>query len=441
MKTVCKFGGSSLATAEMYERVAEIINADEKRVYIVASAPGKRFTSDTKVTDLFLAFYDERAKGNSGNSNFTLIEQRFEEICRKLKIDIGLEKLLTEIEREIPIGVSDVRKRDYSASRGEFLSAIVLAKFLGCQFVDTFDLLQMDPTGKVLEESYNRIKNITRKPGRFVFPGFYGSVNTPQGSYVKTFPRGGSDISGSVIARGVEAGLYENWTDNPLLSTDPRVVPEAKFISKITYRELRELSYMGASVFHEEAISPAKAKNIPIRILATKDPTGPSTAIVEKRTPEPNENIIGIAGKKGFTRVSLYKEQMHNEIGIVARTLEVFAKHNVSIEHIPTGIDIMSVVVSSDNFNNKTETITKQIREELGFEEISVQNGLALIAVVGLGMVNHPGTSGKIFEVLGRKKINVQLILQDPRETTIIIGISDEHLETAIQSLYQTFIN
>jgi aspartate kinase len=435
MVKVVKFGGSSLASAEQFRKVADIIHADEARKYVVPSAPGKRFSADTKVTDMLYGCYELAAKGKDFEKEFAAIKERYYSIIKELGLDLDMEKEFDTV-RACFIGKAG---RDYAASRGEYLNGLVLAAYLGYEFVDPADMIFFTDNGsfdstRTFAAVGERLKGIERA----VIPGFYGSMPNDT---IKTFSRGGSDITGSIIAAGVGADLYENWTDTSgFLVCDPRVVKDPEPIRTITYRELRELAYMGASVFHEDAIFPVRKNGIPINIKNTNKPDDTGTFIVESTSQKPIYTITGIAGKKGFTVVNIEKDMMNNELGFGRKVLEQFEKYGISFEHMPSGIDTMSVVVHQAEFADKEQEILAGIHRNCHPDVIDIETDLALIAVVGRGMKSERGTAGRIFSALAHAHINVKMIDQGSSELNIIIGVSEKDFEKACNAIYDIFV-
>jgi len=435
MTKVVKFGGSSLASAEQFKKVKDIITAEDSRRFVVPSAPGKRFSADTKVTDMLYGCYDLAAKGKDFTKEFDAIKERYNGIISELGLDMSLENEFNVIKACF-IGKAG---RDYAASRGEFLNGMVLANYLGYNFIDAADVIFFDERGqfdakrtnKVLSERLEGLDNA-------VVPGFYGSMPNDT---IKTFSRGGSDITGSIVAAAVNADLYENWTDTSgFLTTDPRIVKDPAPITTITYKELRELSYMGASVFHEDAIFPVRKAGIAINIKSTNAPEAPGTLIVESTSQKPAYTITGIAGKKGFTVINIEKDMMNAELGFGRRVLEVFEKNGVSFEHMPSGIDTMSVIVTQEEFADKEQEILAGLHRNCHPDMIEIETDLALIAVVGRAMKANRGTAGRIFSALAHSHVNVKMIDQGSSELNVIIGVSESDFETAVKSIYDIFV-
>ena len=436
MSKVVKFGGSSLADAKQFKKVADIIKADEERCYVIPSAPGKRFGDDTKVTDMLYHCYDEVVGGADFAKSFAPVRERFNGIISELGIDLSLEDEFVKIGRNF----ASCAGRDYAASRGEYLNGIILAKYLGYAFVDAAKGIFFDNKGNFDGDITNAcLGAILERTPRAVIPGFYGAM--PDGS-IKTFSRGGSDFTGSVVAKAVNASLYENWTDvSGFLVADPRIVSNPAGISVITYSELRELSYMGAGVLHEDAIFPVRSANIPINIKNTNAPQDAGTLIVPTGTEPPSKYLItGIAGKKDFSVISIEKDRMNSHRGFMRRLLQVLENHGIFPEHMPTGIDTVSVVVNSRELDHQREKLTERLVEVVKPDHFEIIDGLALIAVVGRGMRSAKGTATRVFAALSHADINIRMIDQGSSELNIIIGVANEDFETAINSIYDIFV-
>lgn len=432
---VAKFGGSSLADAEQFRKVADIIHADNTRRYVVVSAPGKRYPGDKKVTDMLYDCYDKAARGEAFEKDFKEIEDRFNSIIKELRLDISLE----EEFRRIKYLFAHCAGRDYAASRGEYLNAILLAKFLGLPFIDTVGLVCFNECGIFdLDKTLSKLSPRLSEVERAVLPGFYGSMPNDT---IKTFSRGGSDISGSIVASAVNADIYENWTDvSGFMVCDPRLVKDTKPITTITYRELRELSYMGASVLHEEAIFPVRAKGIPINIRNTNNPEEAGTMIVSQTDEKSSFTITGIAGKRGFSTIYIEKAMMNTMVGFGRQVLRVLEKNNICFEHMPSGIDTLSIVLSTDAIKGKEKAVIDEIIERTQPDHIEIENDLALIAVVGRGMKKAHGTAARVFAALSGAGINVKMIDQGSSELNIIIGVSEEDFEEATRAIYHAFV-
>ncbi len=439
MIKVCKFGGTSMADAKAMAQVKNIIESDASRKYIVVSAPGKRFKNDIKITDMLYKCNDEVLKTGSCANNFAVIRERFVEIVKDLGIDFDINKVLDETEKEIV----ENKSADFAASRGEYLSARVFAAYLGVEFVDCAEMIRFDRHGK-LNDDYtdDKVSSRLEDVERAVIPGFYGK--NFQGE-IKTFSRGGSDITGSIIAQGIRADLYENWTDvSGFLVCDPRIVPEAKTIKQITYKEVRELSYMGASVLHAEAITPVMKRRIPINIKNTFKPEDAGTMIVPNDQYKIDENdciITGIAGKKNFTVLLIEKSMMNSEVGFIRRVLSVVEHYGVCVEHLPSGIDTLSVVLESEQLKNGVLTnMVNEIRENVNPDYVHVIENISLIATVGHGMAMRAGTAATLFNALAKANINIRMIDQGSSELNIIIGVQNSDYERCISAIYNAFI-
>ncbi|MBQ1681404.1 MAG: aspartate kinase [Agathobacter sp.] len=435
MIKVVKFGGSSLASAEQFAKVGDIIRADESRKYVVPSAPGKRHGKDTKVTDMLYACYAKAEAGEDFRVDLMKIKERYDSIINGL----GVKTVLDEEFKTISQNFKDKIGVDYAASRGEYLNGIIMADYLGYEFIDAAEVIRFDEEGNFDAETTDKIlSKRLAKTERAVVPGFYGAYEDGR---VKTFSRGGSDITGSIVAKACHASMYENWTDvSGCLVTDPRIIENPKPIKVITYRELRELSYMGASVLHEDAVFPVRKAGIPINIRNTNDPDADGTLIVDSTVQKPEYTITGIAGKKGFVAVSIDKDMMNAEVGFCRKALEAFEENGISIEHMPSGIDTMTVFVHQAEFEGKEQQVISAIRRNTHPDVIELESDLALIAVVGRGMRSTRGTAGRIFSALAHSNINVRMIDQGSSELNIIIGVSNSDFEAAIKSIYDIFV-
>ena len=440
MKIVVKFGGSSLASAEQFKKVGKIIKKDEARKYVIPSAPGKRTPDDTKVTDLLYSCYGQALlEEDECEENFegllAEIKKRYEEIISGL----GLTLSLDEEFRTIRENFSKKIGRDYAASRGEYLNGIIMAAYLGYEFIDAAEVILFDAAGNFDAEKTDKLlSKRLAKTERAVIPGFYGSM---PGGKIKTFSRGGSDITGSIVSKAVHADLYENWTDvSGFLIADPRIVRKPKSIDVITYRELRELSYMGATVLHEDAIFPVRKEGIPINIRNTNSPEDKGTLIVEGTCRKPRFVITGIAGKKDFASITVEKAMMNSEVGFCKKVLEVFEENDISIEHMPSGIDTMTIFVHQDEFEEKEQKVIAGIHRAVEPDFLELESDLALIAVVGRGMRATRGTSGRIFSALAHANVNVKMIDQGSSELNIIIGVRNHDFETAVNAIYDIFV-
>lgn len=437
---VVKFGGSSLASAEQIAKAHAIITADPHRKYVVPSAPGKRSADDRKVTDLLYLCHESAEQGITFDEAFGIIDQRFREIASQLGVGLDMDSLLGEVKSKIAENAKAGRGPDYAASRGEYLNGRILAERLGVPFVDAADVIFFNTAGRLDEaRTYATLADTLKQLGRAVVPGFYGS--TPEG-YVKTFSRGGSDVTGAIVARAIDASVYENWTDvSGLLMTDPRIVSNPETIETLTYRELRELSYMGATVLHPEAVFPVRQTNIPVNIRNTNEPDHPGTLIVGSDPDTPTRHpITGIAGRKDFTIIHLEKALMNEVIGYGEQVLGVLRRHEVSFEHMPSGIDTLSIVVSDDELEGKLEAVLEELRRDLDPDAIDVDPNLALIATVGRGMKTKPGRAATLFSALAEAGVNIRMIDQGSSELNIIVGVNVNQFDTALKAIYAAFV-
>jgi len=432
---VTKFGGSSLADAGQFEKVKNIILMDHERKYVVPSAPGRRGPGDDKVTDLLYACHAAASEGKPFRHILERIRARYEEIQQELGLKVDLEKEFEEIGRQLQSGAT----RDYAASRGEYLNGKLLADYLEMPFVDAAEVVRFDGDGRLMEEETNALMGARlRALARAVVPGFYGA---DADGHIRTFSRGGSDVSGALVARAVNADVYENWTDvTGFRMADPRIVPDAQYISTLTYRELRELSYMGAGVLHEDAVFPVRKAGIPTNIRNTNDPKHPGTMIRANAGQDNAHIITGIAGHKGFSIVSVEKDMMNAELGFGRRVLQAFEEYNVSFEHLPTGIDTMCVVVHEKELAPHKEEVLSRIRELVQPDTITVSDHLALIATVGRGMVRAFGTAARLFTAISSQGISIRTIDQGSSELNIIVGVDEDDFEIAVKAIYDAFV-
>ena len=435
MKIVVKFGGSSLASAEQFKKVADIIHADPHRRFVVPSAPGKRFDGDTKVTDMLYGCYDLAEAGKDFDGALADIKARYDEIIEGLGLDLTLDKEFETIHEQFRLKAG----RNYAASRGEYLNGIVLANYLGFEFIDAATVIRFDDAGNFEADRTDLILSSRLKDVEYaVVPGFYGAQDD---GVVTTFSRGGSDITGSIVARAVNANLYENWTDvSGCMIADPRIIRNPEPITTITYKELRELSYMGASVLHEDAIFPVRQAGIPINIKNTNSPEDKGTMIVEKTCHVPKYTITGIAGKKDFVAINIEKDMMNAEIGFGRKVLEAFEKYGISFEHMPSGVDTMTVIVHQSEFEEKEQKVLTEIKHLVHPDVLDLEPDIALIAIVGRGMREARGTAGRIFSALAHAKVNVKMIDQGSSEINIIVGVKNSEFETAIKAIYDIFV-
>ncbi|WP_294132163.1 aspartate kinase [uncultured Clostridium sp.] len=434
MKTiVTKFGGSSLADSIHFKKVRNIIESNSDRKYVIPSAPGKRSSKDFKVTDLLYLCHAHVNSSISLDDVFKLISDRYHSIVAELNLNLDLDYYLNIIKNDIENGAS----ADYTASRGEYLNGIILANYLDIDFIDAKDVIKFNKYGTLnIKETYRLLKDKLSQHERAVIPGFYGSDENGE---IVTFSRGGSDVTGALVAASINANLYENWTDvSGFLMADPRIVNNPKKIKTITYGELRELSYMGASVLHEEAVFPVRTSGIPINIRNTNEPEDEGTLIVKNETKHEN-TITGVAGKQNFTVLSIEKSMMNSELGFCRKVLTVLEQHGVSFENMPSGIDTVSVVISDANLKNKTEVIVEEIKRSCNPDSVVVYPNMALIATVGTGMAYSKGVAAKIFTALAEANINIRMIDQGSSEINVLVGIENDDFEKGINAIYNAF--
>ncbi|MBP5661766.1 MAG: aspartate kinase [Clostridia bacterium] len=438
MAKVAKFGGSSLADAAQFQKVAQIVKRDPAIRFVVPSAPGKRDKNDEKVTDLLYKSYALACAGQDTGEVFDKIRARYEDIRSSLNLKTDIISEIGVIRERVDAGATI----EYTASRGEYLNGLLLAEFLGFEFVDAAEVVFFTVEGVLDAEKTNHVMSKKlAKIGHAVIPGFYGS--RPDGS-IQTFSRGGSDITGSLVARAASVSIYENWTDvSGFKVADPRIVENAKTIRTITYKELRELSYMGAAVLHQDAVFPVQISGIPINIRNTNEPDDPGTMIVShlNGAPAKGDTITGIAGHKGYCVITIEKSRMNNELGIGRRFLEIFERHNILFEHLPSGVDTMSVVIAEKAIRGKLESVMNSIQEELQPETMDFIPNVALLAVVGRGMARSVGTAAKLFAALAQAHINIRTIDQGSSEISIIVGVDEENLERSISAIYGAFFS
>ena len=436
MIKITKFGGSSVADAGQFRKVKRIIESDDARRFVVVSAAGRRSSDDNKVTDLLYLVDAHRTYHVDCTPLLELIKQRFVDIAEEL----GLKYPMAQKFDEFAAGIKSY-STEYIVSRGEYFTAQLMSEYLGLPFADAADHVRFHHDGTLdMQRTCERIHDLVVREGGFVLPGFYGA--TAEGD-IRLFSRGGGDITGSIVARALNADLYENWTDvSGFLTADPRIVTRPRAIRRITFDEMHELSYMGASVLHEDAIFPVREANIPIAILNTNHPEQPGTIIQERVEAHEGDPVItGIAGKKDFLTVHVSKTKMSNSVGFLARALAIFERYDVSVEHVPTGIDSFGVVVNGADVKDKIYAIVADIQRELEPDEVKVIDQLALISVVGRGMSNRPGTSGHLFDELGRAGVNIRLITQSSQEINIIFGVNNSDFEKTIRVVYDAFLD
>lgn len=434
MLKITKFGGSSVANATQFKKVKAIVQADPSRKYVVVSAPGKRNSSDNKITDLLYLLDAHRQYHVDASNVYRLIRQRFVDI----KTELGLKQ---PIEKELDTFYTNLNTYTQAqiVSRGEYFCAKLMAEYLGYDFVDAKDIIRFNLDKTIdMQATAAKLQAKCAQYEHFVFPGFYGSSANNQ---IQVFSRGGGDITGSILAKCLNADMYENWTDvSGFLMADPKIVDHPKQITHITYSELRELSYMGASVLHEEAIFPVKEANIPIHILNTNHPEDPGTIIQERTNVKNPYAITGIAGKEGFVSIYIYKKHMSSEVGYIRKVLSILEMYNVSVEHIPSGIDSFSVVVNKSDVQDCLYEILARIKTELKPDEIHTEENLALISTVGKSMSDSPGVAGKLFKSLGDQKINIRMIAQSSDEINITVAVLCKDFKATIRSIYDAFV-
>ena len=432
-KIVCKFGGSSVADATQVEKVVSIVQSDERRCFVVPSAPGKRSEEDTKITDLLYLCHELARQNVDFSEPFNKISTRYLDLSKALGASIDMERLLSEVESKIADGAG----RDYVASRGEYLCGHILADVLGAVFIDPAEAILFRADGRLDDDSYRRLRARLSDEQLYVIPGFYGA--DAEGEIV-TFSRGGSDITGAIVARAVGADVYENWTDvSGLLMADPRMVSDPLPVEEITYREMRELAYMGANVFHDEAMFPVRAAEIPIHIRNTNQPEDAGTLILPSR--ELTERLIaGVAGRPNFSMLFIEKDLMNQTTGFGQRVLEVVARHGISYDHTPSGIDTMSVIIQDEQLDGKGELLVEDIQRIIEPDRVELIHGLALIATVGEGMSHRVGIAARLFTALADAGVNVRVIDQGASEINIIVGVEEADLETALVAIYRAFV-
>ena len=435
---VVKFGGSSMADAGQYRKVRDILMADPERKVVIVSAAGKRFSGDHKLTDLLYLCHAHVQYGVDCSAIFEMITERYLGIRDELGLDLQLEPEFIELKKRVE--AKQVSQEEL-VSRGEYFSAKLMAAYLGFQFVDAADWIKFNMDGTVnQEESYNALKHQVVLGYGAVIPGFYGSM--PDGT-IHTFSRGGSDITGALAAAALDAEVYENWTDvSGILMADPRIVDDPQAIPEVTYDELRELSYSGAQVLHEDSIFPVREKNIPVNIRNTNDPQAPGTMIQEsfEGDHDPDRFITGITGKKDFSIISLSKRGMTNQVGVLHKVLTVLVRHNISVDYVPNGIDNVSLILPTKAIEKELYAIMAEIEREVQPDSLRVHHKVAVVAAIGRKMASRPGISGKIFAALGHADINIRTIIQGPDELNIIFGVEEEDFEDAIQVLYNSFV-
>ena len=436
MRNTVKFGGSSLASAEQFQKVKSIVGRDAARRYVVVSAPGRRFPGDEKITDLLYRCQALRAEGAPFDAEFQMIADRFIGIRDGLGLDLCIEAELDEIHSRIEAGTTP----DYAASRGEYLCAKLLAAYLDFPFIDATEIIRFRDDGTFDDEATQRRAAVLSETERAVIPGFYGRRR--DGS-IRTFSRGGSDITGAIVARLTESGVYENWTDvSGFLMTDPKIVPDAKVIETVTYSELRELSYMGATVLHEDSIFPVRKARIPIHVLNTNDPDAKGTMIVPDSMATDKEHarpLTGIAGRRGYTVITLTKDNLHNEPGFAYRVLGILARNGIAAERTPSGIDTISLVIDDKRLTGKMDQLYHDIMVECVPDTVEIASCIALIASVGIGMVRNKDVAARLFKALADADVNARLIDQDSNEMNVIVGVEQRDFERAVSAIYHAF--
>ena len=437
MKTkVCKFGGTSMANSNNITDIANIVNSDNTRKYVIVSAPGKRTGADRKITDMLYACYHEVELNGECADTFSKIRERYVEIVTDLKLDLDINSCLDEVEE----GIKKYRTSDYAASRGEYLGGIIMSAVLGFEFVDPCDMIRFNDLGEFDADTTNELvaKRLS-KVDYAVIPGFYGADSAGN---IKTFSRGGSDVTGAIISRAVMANIYENWTDvNGFMTCDPRIVENPVHIESLSYKELRELAYMGANVLHPESIFPVRINNIPINIRNTFQPDHKGTMIVSERDKKKDNNLItGIAGKKGYSIVFIEKSMMNSELGFARRVLSAFEYYDVSFEHMPSGIDTLSIVVADTEITGKEDAIIDRLKKTVNPDHIELLTGFSIIATVGHDMSFVPGTASRLFAALAKQNINIRMIDQGSSEMNIIVGVNTPDYENAIKAIYSEFV-
>lgn len=432
---ITKFGGSSLADANQFKKVKDIVLSDSNRKYVIPSAPGKRHSKDSKVTDLLYLCQAHVETGISLDDVFNHIKERYSNIVKELKLDFNIEEHLNIVKTDLEAGAS----KEYAASRGEYLNGLILANYLGFDFVDAKDVIVFNADGSLdTDATHDSLKEKLSTISNAVIPGFYGA---DKDGNIVTFSRGGSDVTGALVSESINADLYENWTDvSGFLMADPRIVEDPKPISTITYSELRELSYMGASVLHEDSIFPVRKAGIPINIKNTNRPQDKGTFIVRDCDLSTNPNIVtGIAGKKDFTVISISKASMNSELGFCRKLLSILEQNGISFENMPSGIDTVCLVISDSELKNKQKTVIDAIKASCNPDSIDVHPGMAMIATVGRGMAKQTGTAAKIFKALSEAEINIRMIDQGSSEMNILVGIENSDFEKCIKAIYSAF--
>jgi aspartate kinase len=439
---VCKFGGTSLADASQIQRVCELVRADSDRRFVVPSAPGKRFDGDQKITDLLYLCHEHAWQGIAFDEVFALVGERFRAITAELGLSLDIDAHLNEVHAGIASHAQAGQPADYAASRGEYLNGLILAHALNYSFLDPQTAIHFDRRGRLNEsKTYEAMREALSSVEGAVVPGFYGQAHD---GTVKTLSRGGSDVTGAIVARAMHASVYENWTDvSGLLMADPGIVDQPRIIDVITYRELRELSYMGAKVLHEEAVFPVRAAGIPLNIRNTREPEAPGTTIVSEEDAQrfTTGSISGIAGRKDFTIIAVEKAMMNAEVGFGRRVLGALENAGVNFEHMPSGIDTLSVVVADSEVDGKLEDIVSTIKSECRPDSVDVYANMALVATVGRGMAHTPGMAARVFSALAEQGVNIRMIDQGSSELNIIVGVEADDFDEAVRAIYSAFVD
>ncbi len=434
MQKVVKFGGSSLADSNQFKKVKSIIDADSSRRVVVVSALGKRTKEDHKITDLLYLTCAHLKYGVDVNQIFEIVKNRYFEVKNDLNLDLDLEKEFKVIETQFCKNVD----KEYVVSRGEYLAAKLMAAYLGYDFIDAAELIFFDYDGNLNEEKIKAaLQEKLQHFEKIVVPGFYGVY--PDGK-IHLLSRGGSDVTGSILAKVYEASIYENWTDvSGFLVTDPKIVNNPKQIKEISYDELRELSYMGANVLHEDTIFPVQELDIPINVKNTNKPEDPGTIITSHPT-DASQIITGIAGKKDYLSLTILKRQKSSKLDVIRSVLKVLAKYNVNVEHMPSSIDSFSLIIDSNQISKRLYEVISELKTIEDVIDVIVENDIALIAVVGRNMATKPGISAKIFSIFGNNNINIKVIAQASQELSIIVGVENSQFEKAIKAIYESLV-
>lgn len=434
MQKVVKFGGSSLANATQFQKVKNIIEADESRKIVVVSALGKRNKEDHKITDLLYLTAAHLKYNIDAYSIFNIVKERYFEVKKELDVDVDLEEEFKIIESKFSKTIDE----EYLVSRGEYLAAKLMAAFLGYKFIDAQDIICFNFDGTINEQLIKeKVKEVIKFNKKIVVPGFYGAY--PDGN-IHLLSRGGSDVTGSILASSTESDIYENWTDvSGFLVTDPRIVKDPKQIKEISYEELRELSYMGANVLHEDTIFPVQELEIPINIRNTNRPEDEGTIITSKCT-DNSQIITGIAGKKNYESITIIKKQKVQKLAVMREVLDVMNKYGVNVEHIPSSIDTFSLIIESESISKKIYEVIAELKKLENVQDVLVETDIALVAIVGRNMAKKTGMSAKLFSILGENKINIKVIAQASQELSIIVGVRNDQFENAIKAIYENLV-